>query len=90
MNEEKFLDFLKNQNFPEPILVKQTSNNGLDIHAHDFEVWAMVTEGWITIEIDSNQSTYRAGDIFHLGFKQEHKEMYGPMGVSYLTSRKSH
>mgnify|MGYP003350516980 CR=1 FL=1 len=90
MNEKDFLDFLSNKNFPKPLLVNQPANGGLDQHSHDFEVWALVVDGSIQLEIDGKLSTYKSGEVFHLQFKQEHRETYGPTGVSYLASRKSH
>ena len=57
-------------------------------HEHPFEVKALVIEGSIDIVIEGVSKAYRAGDVFQLGFKQVHAELYGPHGVKYLASRR--
>ncbi|MBU3580648.1 cupin [Polynucleobacter sp. AP-Capit-er-40B-B4] len=88
MNSEQFLQLLRQDGFPEPVEVQQVPNGQLGIHEHPFEVKALVVEGDITIVIDGLSKIYKAGEIFHLEFKQPHAESYGPEGVKYLASRK--
>ena len=88
MNSEQFLQLLRRDGFPEPVEVQQVPKWQLGIHEHPFEVKALVVEGDITIVIDGLSKIYKAGEIFHLEFKQPHAESYGPEGVKYLASRK--
>ena len=88
MNSEQFLQSLRQDGFPDPVEVQQLPNGRLDIHEHPFEVRALVIDGAITISIDDVSKIYKAGEIFHLSFKQPHAESYGPQGVKYLASRK--
>ena len=88
MNSEQFLQLLRLDGFPDPVEVQQIPNGRLDVHEHPFEVMALVIEGDITIDIDGVSKDYRAGEIFHLEFKEPHAESYGPQGVKYLASRK--
>jgi quercetin dioxygenase-like cupin family protein len=88
MNKQEFRSFLAKNGFPEPILVKQPPNSGLDTHKHDFEVYALITEGSIQIDTNGTISTYKEGDMFYLQYQQLHKEKYGTIGVKYLASRK--
>ena len=88
MNSEQFLQSLRQDGFPDPVEVQQLPNGRLDIHEHPFEVRALVIDGAITISIDDVSKIYKAGEIFHLRFKQPHAESYGPQGVKYLASRK--
>ena len=88
MNSEQFLQLLRRDGFPEPVEVQQVPNGQLGIHEHPFEVRALVVEGDITIVIDGLSKIYKAGEIFHLEFKQPHAESYGAEGVKYLASRK--
>ena len=88
MNSEQFLQSLREDGFPDPVEVQQLPNGRLDIHEHLFEVRALVIDGAITISIDDVSKIYKAGEIFHLSFKQPHAESYGPQGVKYLASRK--
>lgn len=89
MTEKDFLDILKARKFPKPILVEQPPNGHLDLHRHEFEVYALVLEGSINIELEGKTSSYKCGDIFHLDFQQAHKETYSNIGVKYLASRKT-
>lgn len=88
MSRDEFLELLRLKDFPEPVLVEQPANGYLDVHTHDFEVMALITEGAITINCDGVESVYGAGDMFHLQLKQPHTERYGTSGVRYLASRK--
>ena len=88
MKNQEFLDFLAKNKFPEPVLVRQPPNGSLDTHKHDFEVYALVTEGSIEIDINGATNKYNVGEIFYLKFQQPHKEKYGASGVQYLASRK--
>ena len=88
MNSEQFLQLLRRDGFPEPVEVQQVPNGQIGVHEHPFEVKALVVEGDITIVIDGLSKNYKAGDIFHLEFKQPHAESYGHEGVKYLASRK--
>jgi len=89
MSKEEFLEFLKLKQFPEPVLVEQPADGGLDVHTHDFEVIALVIEGSITVCCAEIESVYQSGQVVHLGFRQPHSERYGRNGVKYLASRKS-
>lgn len=88
MNSEQFLQLLRRDGFPEPVVVQQEPNGRLGVHEHSFEVQALVVEGDITIEIDGFSKIYKTGEIFHLKLNQPHAESYGPEGVKYLASRK--
>lgn len=90
MSREEFLEFLKLKNFPEPVLVEQPANGSLDVHTHDFEVFALVSEGSIAITSCEIEMVYKQGQVFHLPFRQPHTERYGVDGVKYLASRKMH
>jgi len=88
MNTEQFQRLLEQEGFPEPVEVQQVPNGELGNHEHPFEVKALVIAGSIVIAIDGEIRTYKAGDVFELGFKEVHSESYGPEGVKYLASRK--
>jgi len=88
MKPEAFLDKLAKQDFPAPVLVEREVGGFLDLHAHPYEVHALVIEGQIDITIGGIKSSYLAGDAFHLLPNQIHTENYGAKGVKYLTSRK--
>jgi len=88
MNTEQFLNFLRQDGFPEPVEVQQIPNGSLSVHEHPFEVRALVIEGSIEIVTNGLSKTYQTGDVFQLSLKQPHSESYGVEGVKYLASRK--
>ena len=87
MTKEEFLNHLKALGCPEPVLVVREPKQRVDLHQHDFEARALITEGDITIEVDGVSTTYKVGDVFHLTRNQPHTEQYGVNGVTYLASR---
>lgn len=88
MTKTDFLNSLKENGFPEPVLVEQPANGFLDIHTHEFEVRALIIEGSIEINSSGKPSYYCVGQEFHLAIKEPHSEKYGETGVKYLASRK--
>ena len=88
MKPEAFLEKLAKQDFPAPVLVEREVGGFLDLHAHPYEVHALVIEGQIDITIGGIKCSYLAGDAFHLLPNQIHSENYGAKGVKYLASRK--
>ena len=87
MTKEEFMQHLKDLGCPDPVLVVREPMQGVDLHQHDFEARALITEGDITIEVDGVSTTYKVGDVFHLTRNQPHTEQYGVNGVTYLASR---
>lgn len=88
MTKEDFLKLLELKEFPEPVLVAQPADGALDVHTHDFEVFALVVEGSIAIDSYGIEKLYEPGEMFHLLFMQPHSERYGVSGVKYLASRR--
>lgn len=57
-------------------------------HAHAWDVHALVLEGDITITVDGNPHTYKAGEEFVMATGCKHTEQVGPQGVRYLVGRR--
>jgi quercetin dioxygenase-like cupin family protein len=87
MNEAQFIEMLQQEDYPDPVEVRQAPNGSLGEHSHPFAVKALVIDGSINITIQNNRKTYSIGDVFQLGFEEPHSESYGPTGVVYLASR---
>jgi quercetin dioxygenase-like cupin family protein len=87
MNEAQFIEMLQQEDYPDPVEVRQAPNGSLGEHSHPFAVKALVIDGSIDITIQGNRKTYSIGDVFQLGFEEPHSESYGPTGVVYLASR---
>ena len=87
MNQAQFIEMLQQEDYPDPVEVRQAPNGSLGEHSHPFAVKALVIDGSIDITIQDNRKTYSIGDVFQLGFEEPHSESYGPTGVVYLASR---
>jgi len=87
MNTTQFIEMLQQEDYPDPVEVRQAPNGSLGEHSHPFAVKALVIDGSINITIQGNRKTYSTGDVFQLGFEEPHSESYGPTGVVYLASR---
>jgi len=87
MNQAQFIEMLQQEDYPDPVEVRQAPNGSLEEHSHPFAVKALVIDGSINITIQGNRKTYSIGDVFQLGFEEPHSESYGPTGVVYLASR---
>ena len=87
MNTTQFIEMLQQEDYPDPVEVRQAPNGSLGEHSHPFAVKALVIDGSIDITIQDNRKTYSLGDVFQLGFEELHSESYGPTGVIYLASR---
>jgi quercetin dioxygenase-like cupin family protein len=88
MQREEFLALLSSEGFNEVVTVTREPNGSLDLHAHPFEAKALIVSGDLTIRCGDEARHYGVGEIFHLEKDVEHREDYGPEGVSYLVGRK--
>ena len=61
---------------------------GLDDHAHDYEVWGLVMEGEFRITVDGETRGYREGEEFQLDAGCDHSESAGPEGVTFVVGRR--
>ena len=87
MDQQTFRLELAQEHYPEPITVTRMPGE-LGEHSHPFEAKALILDGSVSLTINGNETTYLAGDIFHLLANIMHSERYGPQGVTYLVGRK--
>ena len=57
-------------------------------HAHGFDLRALVLDGAMTIAVDGEATTYRAGEVFAMADGRRHSEQVGPQGVRFLVGRR--
>jgi quercetin dioxygenase-like cupin family protein len=57
-------------------------------HSHPFDVLALVLEGDITLTVDGDARTYRAGEEFSMQAGCAHVEHVGEQGVKYVVGRR--
>jgi quercetin dioxygenase-like cupin family protein len=59
-------------------------------HTHEFDVWALIVNGQLTLTRGESSETYRAGETFEMTAGCLHTEQYGPDGTTYLVGRRHH
>lgn len=57
-------------------------------HSHPFDARLLITDGEISVSVDGETTTCRAGDVFELDANRTHSEVIGPEGVCYLAARR--
>ena len=88
MDTTSFEARLRAQGYPEIRTNELPPNRRNAEHSHPFDVLALVLEGDITLTVDGNARTYRAGDEFSMQAGCPHVEDVGPAGVKYLVGRR--
>lgn len=58
------------------------------LHAHPFEVRALMVGGEMTLQYEGRTQVCRAGDVFTMPAGCEHEEHFGPEGASYVVGRR--
>ena len=59
-------------------------------HTHEFDVWALIVNGQLTLTRGETSETYGAGETFEMTAGCLHTEQYGPDGTTYLVGRRFH
>lgn len=62
---------------------------GLDDHAHDYDVWGLITKGEFRITMNDETRSYREGDEFQLDAACPHSESAGEGGASLVIGRRT-
>lgn len=88
MNTQDFEAQLKAENFDAGVTISKPVGYSMDHHAHQFEAWALIIEGDITLLVNGASTTYAAGDVFRLPAGTPHFESAALNGVTYLVARK--
>ncbi len=57
-------------------------------HTHEFDVWALILNGQLTLTREGKSDTYRTGQTFEMTAGCLHTEQYGPDGTTYLVGRR--
>ena len=88
MERAAFEAELKRQGYGEIGTVRFETGHDLPVHAHPYDVRALVLEGEFTIAVDGQPRLYRPGDIFSVAAGCPHAEHAGPEGVRFLSGRR--
>ena len=62
---------------------------GLGEHAHEFDVWGLVTQGEFSITVEGQTASYKEGEEFQLDAGCLHSEQAGPQGASFVSGRRT-
>lgn len=57
-------------------------------HAHDYDIYGLVTEGTFIIWLDNEPATFKAGQVFAVPAGKMHAEEVGQAGARILVGRK--
>jgi quercetin dioxygenase-like cupin family protein len=57
-------------------------------HAHDYDIYGLVTEGTFIVWLDSEPATFKAGQVFAVPAGKMHAEEVGEDGARILVGRK--
>ena len=79
---------LERENDAEPVDFIKEPNWADTEHSHDFDVYAFVVKGELTIEKKSGNVVCRAGDTVRYPAGELHTEKVGPNGVKALVGRR--
>ena len=74
----------------EDIETKRLPETHNAVHAHPFDVRALVLEGRITLSVSGESRTYGQGEIFTMAAECGHAEEIGADGVQYVVGRRRH
>jgi quercetin dioxygenase-like cupin family protein len=88
MDRTAFETELREQGYGEVVDRRMEANSVNPEHAHEFDARLLVLEGTMTIILEGNERTYRAGDTFSMPAGCRHAEQGGPDGVRYLAGRR--
>jgi quercetin dioxygenase-like cupin family protein len=88
MNQHDFEDALKAENYPEIVNISKEVGYQMHEHSHDFDAYALILQGDITLTVGGVASTYKVGETFRLAANTPHLESAVPHGVNYLVGRR--
>jgi quercetin dioxygenase-like cupin family protein len=88
MDQPSFEERLRAEGFPEIRTNRLQPGCHNAEHSHPFEVLALVLEGDITLTVEGNARTYRAGEEFSMKAGCPHVEDVGAQGVTYVVGRR--
>jgi quercetin dioxygenase-like cupin family protein len=88
MNREDFTRSLTHENFNEALEKSLSSGVHNALHAHEFDVRALVTQGAISLTVNGVTTRYAEGDVFAMAAGCAHVEDVGAEGVTYLVGRR--
>jgi len=88
MDRASFEARLKAEGFPEIRVNELQAGRHNAEHSHPFDVLALVLEGDITLTVQGEMRTYRAGEEFSMKAGCAHVEDIGAQGVKYLVGRR--
>lgn len=88
MNQQEFEAALKAENYPEIVNISKEVGYQMHEHIHEFDAYALILQGDITLTVGGISTTYKAGETFRLAAHTPHEESAIPHGVNYLVGRR--
>ena len=88
MDRATFEAELRQQGYAEMVDRRMEANSINSEHAQEFDARLLVLEGAMTITVEGQQRTYRAGDTVAMTAGCRHTEECGSEGARYLAGRR--
>jgi len=92
MNAKTFEDFTAAAHvsgFDEVLERRWAPDTELDVHTHNFDAEAVVTQGEMWLTCDDVTRHLSNGDTFTIGRQVPHSERYGSQGATYWVARRN-
>ena len=89
MNESEFRAAAEQGGFEVPAAKSKAAGVFNDIHTHDDDVFLLITDGEIVIELGSERRVCGPGDSIMVAGNVPHTERVSAEGVSYLATRRA-
>ena len=92
MNAKHFEDFTtaaRAAGFDEVLERRWAPDTELDVHTHNFDAQAVVTQGEMWLTCDGVTRHLTNGDTFTIGRQVPHFERYGSQGATYWVARRN-
>ena len=92
MNTKTFEDFTTTSRaagFDEVLERRWAPDTVLDVHTHNFDAEAVVTQGEMWLTCDGVTRHLTNGDTFTIGRQVPHSERYGSQGATYWVARRN-
>ena len=92
MNAKTFEDFTAAAHaagFDEVLERRWAPDTELDVHTHNFDAEAVVTQGEMWLTCDGVTRHLTNGDTFTIGRQVQHCERYGSQGATFWVARRN-
>lgn len=89
MDEKTFRMTLREQGYPDSVVLDLALDTFFDDHSHEFSWFAYLVAGEFTVKTATGTTTAHAGESFKVKSRVVHSSWSGTEGAKILTGRKT-